>query len=216
MATLKIGSKGKEVETAQKLLNKVGAKLVVDGDFGKGTQKATIKFQHKCELVKDGKIGPFTMAALKYGKALPTFPSDFLASISGNMKQIRGENMNKAQASKDVTKRIAVMEADWAKFSAEITKLEDEMQGEWAMSETALSQLAINKKTFDSVLLSNPAKAEKLAQQSKALVQEYSNVIQPNLIKQVKHATMLRNTAKAKLESNFKAVKAAVATMDKI
>lgn len=38
--TLKRGDKGKDVELLQSQLNKVGAMLIVDGDFGLGTKNA--------------------------------------------------------------------------------------------------------------------------------------------------------------------------------
>ncbi len=61
---VKRGSKGTDVETVQKLLNKHGYGLVVDGDFGGGTHKAVVDFQEKKGLVVDGKVGDNTFAEL--------------------------------------------------------------------------------------------------------------------------------------------------------
>ena len=51
---LKQGAKGKAVEILQRLLNHVGHNLVVDGDFGQGTDRAIKDFQQKNDLVVDG------------------------------------------------------------------------------------------------------------------------------------------------------------------
>ena len=53
---LKRGAKGKAVEILQKLLNHVGYDLVVDGDFGGGTDRAIKDFQQKNGLTVDGII----------------------------------------------------------------------------------------------------------------------------------------------------------------
>ena len=57
--TLKVGSKGKYVKKAQKLL-----KLKADGIYGPKTQAAVKKFQKKHSLTADGVIGPKTWQAL--------------------------------------------------------------------------------------------------------------------------------------------------------
>lgn len=77
--TLKKGAKGQSVETLQKLLRKAGFEIVVDGDFGRQTQKAVRAFQtenldkHGWPLVVDGTVGPLTWWSLKYRrrKVLP-------------------------------------------------------------------------------------------------------------------------------------------------
>jgi hypothetical protein len=45
MSTLKRGSKGKKVVALQSALNKVGAMLVPDGDFGPGTERGVFYAQ---------------------------------------------------------------------------------------------------------------------------------------------------------------------------
>lgn len=57
--TLKVGSKGKYVKKAQKLL-----KVKADGIYGPKTQAAVKKFQKKHKLTADGVIGPKTWQAL--------------------------------------------------------------------------------------------------------------------------------------------------------
>ena len=59
------GTKGPDVERMQKLLNRAGAKLVTDSDFGPNTEAALIAFQKKHELAADGRCGPYSWAALK-------------------------------------------------------------------------------------------------------------------------------------------------------
>lgn len=49
---------------AQSYLNKTGASLTVDGQFGSATQSATIKFQTSKGLKADGIIGSATWSAL--------------------------------------------------------------------------------------------------------------------------------------------------------
>ena len=62
--TVKLGSTGNSVKEAQCLLNKHGAKLVVDGKFGSLTDTATRNFQRSKGLVVDGVIGVKTWQAL--------------------------------------------------------------------------------------------------------------------------------------------------------
>ena len=59
-AILRKGSKGSDVKTLQTKLNKLGYKLVVDGDFGSGTLDAVISFQNKNGLIADGIVGSNT------------------------------------------------------------------------------------------------------------------------------------------------------------
>ena len=60
---VKKGNKGESVRWVQFELNKHGAGLVVDGDFGNLTYKAVKNFQAKHNLVVDGIVGPRTIAA---------------------------------------------------------------------------------------------------------------------------------------------------------
>ena len=55
--TVRIGSKGNFVKILQYLLNYYGANLLVDGEFGGGTQRAVIEFQKKNNLSADGIVG---------------------------------------------------------------------------------------------------------------------------------------------------------------
>jgi hypothetical protein len=63
---LKRGSEGALVVELQKALNKRGAKIWTDGDFGPGTERAVKAFQRKAGLVPDGRVGPRTWKALGF------------------------------------------------------------------------------------------------------------------------------------------------------
>lgn len=62
---LKRGVKGSDVGELQRLLNKRGAKLTVDHDFGPATEAAVRTFQRSRHLSVDGQAGPKTVAALR-------------------------------------------------------------------------------------------------------------------------------------------------------
>lgn len=62
------GSKGVEVRKLQEFLNWTGVykkELVVDGDFGKETQKAVKAFQKACAIKVDGKFGKNSLTKAK-------------------------------------------------------------------------------------------------------------------------------------------------------
>ncbi|MQT34877.1 N-acetylmuramidase domain-containing protein [Pseudomonas helleri] len=61
---LKMDSHGSDVAELQRLLNKHGAKISVDGWFGTSTQAAVIELQREAGLVADGIAGAKTMAFL--------------------------------------------------------------------------------------------------------------------------------------------------------
>ncbi len=76
MQTLTKGSHGPAVRELQKLLNKRGLIVEVDGDFGTQTYNAVRAFQsqnldqHGQPLVVDGKVGPITWWSLTHPKPL--------------------------------------------------------------------------------------------------------------------------------------------------
>lgn len=61
---LKKGSKGEFVKKLQRLLNKHGAHLNIDGDFGILTESAVIEYQGQRNLKKDGIAGVKTWSSL--------------------------------------------------------------------------------------------------------------------------------------------------------
>ena len=52
------------MERLQKLLIGKGAKIIADSDFGSKTEAAVKAFQRANKLVPDGRVGPYTWAAL--------------------------------------------------------------------------------------------------------------------------------------------------------
>lgn len=62
---LRKGTKGKDVEALQRVLNALGFNAgVVDGDFGSNTETAVKAFQTKAGITVDGEVGPQTWKAL--------------------------------------------------------------------------------------------------------------------------------------------------------
>ncbi|MBW4445204.1 MAG: peptidoglycan-binding protein [Plectolyngbya sp. WJT66-NPBG17] len=62
---LQLNNTGAAVYELQQLLNKTGAKLLVDGSFGAKTQAAVIQFQRNNALTADGIVGNLTWATLR-------------------------------------------------------------------------------------------------------------------------------------------------------
>ncbi|MFT5583892.1 MAG: peptidoglycan hydrolase-like protein with peptidoglycan-binding domain/predicted chitinase, partial [Cognaticolwellia sp.] len=64
---LRRGANGDRVRELQRLLNLHGAKVTVDGDFGRGTQRALTRFQRQRGLEVDGMAGPEVFQVLSGG-----------------------------------------------------------------------------------------------------------------------------------------------------
>lgn len=64
LPTLKQGSKGDNVKQLQRLLNNNGAKIAIDGDYGKKTADAVKAFQKTKKLTVDGIAGTKTINKL--------------------------------------------------------------------------------------------------------------------------------------------------------
>ena len=62
--TLRRGDTGEDVRAIQEVLNKNGARLVVDGVYGRGTIAAVVDFQRRNGLVADGEVGRETRKKL--------------------------------------------------------------------------------------------------------------------------------------------------------
>lgn len=104
--TLRQGDSGAAVVELQKLLNAKGAKLIVDGIFGAGTQTAVINFQRSNNLLADGIAGAKTWAALRKVSPQPIRlvdvcvnykPSEFphqTAALDWLQSRIPAETMN--------------------------------------------------------------------------------------------------------------------------
>lgn len=68
---LRMGMRGADVRELQSLLNRTGAAVKADGDFGPTTKAALQTFQRKSGLVDDGVAGPETMRALSAYRVAP-------------------------------------------------------------------------------------------------------------------------------------------------
>jgi peptidoglycan hydrolase-like protein with peptidoglycan-binding domain len=69
-ATLRLGAQGSTVRALQTALNRYGATLRVDGDFGNATHRAVVAFQRaNPPLTQDGVVGPITRGVLQGGRA---------------------------------------------------------------------------------------------------------------------------------------------------
>jgi cell wall-associated NlpC family hydrolase len=64
-STLRIGSKGRDVKMAQKLLTRAGIDTAADGVYGRGTAARVRRFERRAELRVDGKLQPADARALK-------------------------------------------------------------------------------------------------------------------------------------------------------
>ncbi len=62
--TLRRGDSGEDVRALQDALNRAGARLNVDGNYGSGTVAAVQDFQRRRGLTADGSAGPRTLEAL--------------------------------------------------------------------------------------------------------------------------------------------------------
>lgn len=65
VATLKQGDNNAYIKWVQYMMNQIGYKLTVDGDYGAATKLAVKDFQNKTGLTADGKFGTKSKAKLK-------------------------------------------------------------------------------------------------------------------------------------------------------
>jgi len=74
MRTLRKGHKGRDVEALQRFMRGEGLyHLLLDGDFGDGTEKAVLMYQRVRGLRRDGVVGPDTYASM-IGRGLVIAP----------------------------------------------------------------------------------------------------------------------------------------------
>jgi peptidoglycan hydrolase-like protein with peptidoglycan-binding domain len=69
-ATLKLGSKGPDVETLQRALRAAGGQLAVDGTFSAETKRVVERFQDANRIGEDGVVGDETLFLLKSGATI--------------------------------------------------------------------------------------------------------------------------------------------------
>ena len=82
---IRMGMRGEEVKTVQRLLANMGFYVgEIDGIFGNGTLQAVRDFQTVSNLVPDGVVGKETMNTLKRAEAAGVSPSRYSRSLSMN------------------------------------------------------------------------------------------------------------------------------------
>ena len=102
---LKRGSKGSQVKSLQSRLNKLGAKLAEDGDFGPATEFAVKQFQQFWGLLVDGIVGPKTMATIDKVEAMVKAPKP-AAQVSRKRPTIK--QYAKGQAVRDLQRFLKI------------------------------------------------------------------------------------------------------------
>lgn len=102
--TLRLGATGDYVKQAQALLNKHGATLTVDGDFGANTSAAVMAFQRANGLAADATIGGKTWAALDAATIAEPMPVGRAADFITYLKACVGDiYVWGAQGQSDIT-----------------------------------------------------------------------------------------------------------------
>lgn len=175
MAVLKKGSKGNDVAAAQKLLNKAGAKpkLNEDGQFGPLTDKQTRKFQNGCDLKDDGKIGDDTLAALKFGGALPVLPeSSHYDGITRDVKYGDYGAVMEKQVIEANKKFAALVKTCDDKFEI-VQKMMAKENAVGKKRVAAAKEIASLKQDFEKNLKANPSKSQKILPKLEKLLAEY-------------------------------------------
>ena len=96
---LKLHDKGADVIEAQGLLNRNGAILDPDGDFGKGTETAVREFQRRCRLPDSGTIDAATWQRLRsQPEPSPDIPTRAVAFIA--REEVGGRGFYDAQCAR--------------------------------------------------------------------------------------------------------------------
>lgn len=65
IVTIRLGDKGENVKRLQRLMQKAGYSVAVDGDYGPKTKAVVIIIQQKHNLKADGIAGPKTLTAIQ-------------------------------------------------------------------------------------------------------------------------------------------------------
>ncbi|MBO9436392.1 peptidoglycan-binding protein [Ruegeria sp. R13_0] len=175
MAVLKKGSKGKEVQALQTRLNRLGAKpqLKIDGIFGPNTHKAVVAFQKKAKLKStNGAVDNLTVAALQYGGPLPTMNVKDLSSVAKLCKDFQRHNLLLIGFMSALDAATGNLDKTIDKTLPTATKMAGANKSIWE-SIIKISQDVVSKqKQFDSLLLSHPHRAKKLADECDTLFKQ--------------------------------------------
>lgn len=215
MAIVKKGAKGSAVTNIQKLLNKNGAKLDVDGAFGPKTEAAVRKFQKKAKLKPDGIVGPLTMAALKYGGPLPEMT---VRDYKARLNQLRKDWDDNA----GILKIYANMADEVKALSPTVTKdvknayyFFNSNHAHWLKVREFGEQIAAKQTQFSTLQTSNPAAAAKLVKECEALHKTIENIGSGKIAFNRKMASTSLNGAKSKLKSAVGSIDSKMAQIER-
>ncbi|HEX8713837.1 MAG TPA: peptidoglycan-binding domain-containing protein [Terracidiphilus sp.] len=91
---LRRGNRTPAVGVLQKLLNRTGERLVVDGEFGAKTEAAVIRFQRQHRLAPDGIVGQQTWPRIAAGAGLRIV--DFIDITDPDLDKMEASDIAKA------------------------------------------------------------------------------------------------------------------------
>ena len=218
MALLKKGSKGRPVEALQSAINKLGFKpaLKVDGIFGPLTEKGVRASQMKLKTPRaDGQADDLTIAALKYGKALPKMEvPDVKKSLLDNEAAVR--NLTKIERQ---LKKISECKKT---FEKALLSLNNDLTVATTMDSEALKMVVDRQRRtfdaqrkFDAALTKNPDEAAKLAR----LAESGQDVVEDKAKSLRRSATAARSLvaeARKTLTVETKAMESAALEVEKL
>jgi Putative peptidoglycan binding domain len=217
MAVIKKGSKGRDVEEIQKLLNKAKAspKLKVDGIFGSLTDEQVRKFQKKCKLKADGMVGEKTMATLKFGSPLPDMKVQDYAKRKTQFQKTWHFNKNNIESYESIEQEVAKLAEVTAKEVPLAKNLFIENHKQWIIIVEMVDKIVSNQADFDKLRTKDPAKAAKLATECEDLDKKIEGLgaskIKPNLAK----ALASLDAAQKKINSTLSLIQSEMAAIKK-
>jgi len=219
MSVLKKGSKGSAVKDLQAKLNKANPKpkppLAEDGDFGSLTDKAVRNYQKKHDLTVDGKVGPYTLAAIKNSGKLPKMSVKDYEKKTTQFQHAWQHNKASVTGLLAVKAEIDTLNTVWSKEIQNADVLFGANHKYWGQISDLCTKLVEKQKEFDTVLLKNPKKATALVKECEALEAQIEAIglskIRPNQIKSGKSIA----TARAKLSSSNKVIKSGMDAINK-
>lgn len=146
---LQKGDKLPAVAISQMLLNRTGAELILDGNFGRATKSAVMTFQREHSLAIDGVVGRQTWLRLVRHQQLPicdaidvfdpdlmTSEQQFLTGAGGQPLVIGGMSNGTEQIISDITARhrnlfMVRFHGHGAKGIAGVSDGEGTLEGSW-------------------------------------------------------------------------------------
>lgn len=217
MALLKKGSKGKDVEKLQEMLNKFGAKppLKIDGIFGPLTDKALRAAQTKLKLEKiDGKAGDYTLAALKYGKPLPKMTTRDLTKEAAQHKLIRQHNEKMVVSYDAIAKEADRLDQLLGEYVKGMQFALKSLEVPRMQAAAVADSLAKAQQDYHKLLLTKPAGAAKCAEAVDTYSPKYEK-LNAEVQKGMASLNMLGKDFKKHLNKATQAIDAHLAAMEK-